>query len=214
MKVNKIYNEDCFKTMSKMLENSVDVLFTSPPYNRKRNDKYSHYNDNIENYYDFLKKSILEYKRITKRYIFLNIQKNYYNKKEVFKLIGDFYNDIFEIFIWQKSNPLPASGFAITNSYEFIICFSKELKSNKTYTKNHIRTSVNKMHKEHKAVMKLEVADFFIKNFTKENDLVYDPFMGLGTTAISCIKNNVNFIGSEMVKRYCDIAEKRISNEN
>jgi|13_taG_2_1085334.scaffolds.fasta_scaffold29849_2 DNA modification methylase len=49
---------------------------------------------------------------------------------------------------------------------------------------------------------------------TDENDLIYDPFMGSGTTAISCIKNNRKYIGSEINKDYCYLAEKRISNEN
>ena len=37
------------------------------------------------------------------------------------------------------------------------------------------------MHKTHKAIMHQDVADFFITNFTKENDTVLDPFMGSGT---------------------------------
>lgn len=44
-----------------------------------------------------------------------------------------------------------------------------------------------------------------------ENGLIYDPFMGSGTTAINAIINNRNFIGSEMSKDYIDIANKRIS---
>tara|TARA_R100001463_G_C3497268_1_gene218651 strand:- start:235 stop:882 length:648 start_codon:yes stop_codon:yes gene_type:complete len=211
---NRIYNEDCFETMSKMKDNFVDIVFTSPPYNRKRNDKYYFYNDNKQDYFNFLKKSIIEFKRITKKYIFINIQKNYYNKKDIFKIIGEFSNDIFEVFIWEKSNPLPASGFSITNSYEFILCFSKELKSNKTYTKNHLTTSVNRMHKKHKAIMKQEVSDFFINNFSEKNDLIYDPFMGTGTTAISCIKKNRIYLGSEIIKEYCVISKNRILNES
>ena len=51
---------------------------------------------------------------------------------------------------------------------------------------------------------------FFIKNFTKENDIILDPFMGTGTTAISCKKYNRNYIGFEIEKKYCDIIDKRI----
>jgi DNA modification methylase len=44
-----------------------------------------------------------------------------------------------------------------------------------------------------------------------EDGLIYDPFMGSGTTAIHAIMNNRNYIGSEMSKEYLEIANKRIS---
>ena len=58
--------------------------------------------------------------------------------------------------------------------------------------------------------MKQEISDWFIEKFTKENDIVLDPFCGLGTTAISCKKMNRQFIGFEIVKEYCKEAIKRI----
>ena len=213
IEINKIYNEDCLETMSKMPNNFIDVVFTSPPYNRKRNDKYKFYNDTIVDYYGFLKTVIDECLRVTKGNVYLNIMKNYYNKQDVFKLIGNYNKKIYDIFIWEKSNPLPASGYSITNSYEFIICFGEKLKSNKTYTKNHLTTSVAKMNKDHKAIMNPIVCEFFINNFTNKNELIYDPFMGCGTTAISCKKNNRNYIGSEIIKEYCEISEKRIKDK-
>ena len=45
---------------------------------------------------------------------------------------------------------------------------------------------------------------------SNEGDLVYDPFMGSGTVAKMCILNKRNWIGSEISKEYCDIAQKRI----
>ena len=200
----QIFNEDCFQTMSRLPEDSVDVVFTSPPYNRKRNDKYSHYDDTIEDYYGFLHKVVSESIRIAKRSVFLNIQKNYYNKSEVFGIFGEFRNQISELFIWEKSNPMPASGFSITNSYEFVLAFGETLKSNRTYTKNHFTTSVAKMPDDHKAVMHKAASDYFIGNFCSASAVVYDPFMGTGTTAFSCIERGIKCIGSEISKEYCD----------
>ena len=51
-----------------------------------------------------------------------------------------------------------------------------------------------------------------ITYYSYENDLVYDPFMGSGTTAKVAKDLNRNFIGSELSKEYCDIAEARIKN--
>lgn len=206
-----LYCGDCFNLLSKI---KCDIIFTSPPYNRKRNDKYKNYDDTIDDYFAFLV-NFIESAQYNK-YLFLNVQTNFYNKQDVYKLIGKYYNKIQQIFIWEKSNPMPAQGYSITNAYEYFLVFgNKALKSNYTYTKNILTTSVNSSTttKIHKAVMKQEVADWFIRNFTVDNDIVLDPFMGLGTTGISCKKYNRDFIGIEKNKQYYDIAMGRIKKE-
>ena len=206
-----LINGECLTEIKKMSASSVDVSFTSPPYNRKRNDKYANYTDIKNDYFSWLCECIDEMKRVTRGNIFFNIQKNYYNKQDVFKLIGHYAESIVDIIIWEKSNPMPASGFNITNAYEFIIVFGSKLSSNKTYTKNHFTTSTAKMHRLHKAVMHPEACEFVIKNFTQEGDLVLDCFSGLGTTGIFCKKLNRNFTGIELDETYHNIAKERIS---
>ena len=51
-----------------------------------------------------------------------------------------------------------------------------------------------------------------LKFFSGENDIIYDCFMGSGTTAKMAMLNNRNYIGSEISKEYCNIAEERINN--
>lgn len=210
----KLYHGDCLEIMKDMSDKSVDISFTSPPYNRRKNDKYEFYDDSIKNYFDFLCNFTDELLRLTKKYIFINIQKTYYNKEDVFNFIGKYSKQIKEIVIWGKTNPMPSSGKSITNSYEFFIVLGDEsLKSNFTYTKNLIMTSVNaNVTKEHKAVMKQEVSDWFIENFTSKDDVVLDCFMGLGTTGKSCVKYSRGFIGIEINESYFNIAKDRIEN--
>ena len=212
MEQNKVHNGNCFDLFQLMEDNEVDYVFTSPPYNRKRNDKYMFYNDTLTDYHSFLLNLIKQSRRVAKKFVFLNIQTNYYNSADVYALIGTYGDKIKQIIVWEKSNPMPAAGYSITNSYEFFIVFGDNpLKSNRTYTKNIITTSVNsKMPKQHKAVMHPDVADWFISMFTKEGETVLDPCMGVGTTAIACLKNNRNYIGFELSKEYCDIANARI----
>jgi site-specific DNA-methyltransferase (adenine-specific) len=52
--------------------------------------------------------------------------------------------------------------------------------------------------------------EYLIKTYSNENDIVLDFCMGSGTTALACLKLNRKFIGYEISKEYCDIAEKRI----
>lgn len=64
----------------------------------------------------------------------------------------------------------------------------------------------------HPAPYPVELCDRLIKMFSYKNDIVFDPFMGSGTTGVSAIKNNREFIGCEISKEYVDIAKKRIEN--
>ena len=66
---------------------------------------------------------------------------------------------------------------------------------------------------DHPAVFPEQLANDHIISWSNENDIVYDPFMGSGTTAKMAILNKRNWVGSEISKEYCKIAEKRI-NEN
>jgi site-specific DNA-methyltransferase (adenine-specific) len=210
----KITNEDCMELLKRTSDKSIDYSFTSPPYNRKRNDKYKNFVDINNDYLKLNINVITELLRVTKKHIFYNIQANYYNRKDVYKLIGHFSESIVDIHIWEKSNPMPASGNNITNAIEyFLILGDESLKSNSTYTKNIVTTAVNsEMPKDHKAVMKLDVAEYFISNFTQENDTILDCFFGYGTTAIACHNYNRKVIGCELDKEYYDKAMKRINN--
>ena len=64
---------------------------------------------------------------------------------------------------------------------------------------------------EHPAVFPEQLANDHIISWSNEGDLVYDPFLGSGTTAKMAIVNKRNWIGSEISKEYCEIAEKRIN---
>jgi len=64
---------------------------------------------------------------------------------------------------------------------------------------------------EHPAIFPEELAKRHIESWTNEGDLIYDPFMGSGTTSKMSITTNRNYIGSELSKEYCDIESKRLS---
>lgn len=68
--------------------------------------------------------------------------------------------------------------------------------------------------KSHSAAYPEKLPEFFIKLFTNPNDLVYDPFMGSGTTAKVSLHLNRNFVGSEISEEYYEVANKRINQNN
>ena len=222
MEINKIYNEDCLIGIKKIKDKSIDVSFTSPPYNRVRNDTYDYYDDTLEDYFGLLDKATKEMLRVTKGYCIINVQQNMCNKSEIFRWLGKYANKINGVYVWAKNNPQPANNYrefdntrSVTNCFEYFFFFKdgKDFRSyGKHQTKNHIITNVNSEHfKGHGAVMRYDVAEYFIKKFTKENDIVLDMFMGCGTTALACINNKRNYIGFEIAEEYLKICNNRIS---
>ena len=220
--MNKLYQGNCLEILKQFEDKSIDYVFTSPPYNIKRSknnkyNKYEYFDDGIDNYLDWSISIIDELLRVTKNHIFWNIQPNYYNKKEVYKLIGYYADKIQQNFIWYKPDGIPSSQkYYVSNFVEYIIGITnqKYIKSNKHFITNHLEASSKNQNtnRKHKAVMNIEVADFIIKNFTQQNEIILDPFMGTGTTGVSCLKNNRNFIGIEIAKEYYDYAKERIEN--
>lgn len=65
--------------------------------------------------------------------------------------------------------------------------------------------------KNHSAAFPIELPTWFIKLFTKESDVVLDPFMGSGTTAVASILHSRNYIGIEKKKEFSKIARENIN---
>ena len=249
--INKIHNENCLDTMSRMPDNYIDLTLTSPPY------------DNLRNYkgYSFDFESIAkQLYRITKyggvvvwivgdATIKGSETGTSFKQALYFKKIG--FN-LHDTMIWNKGS-FSAVGslktrYAPVFEYMFIFvknkikCFNpiKDRKNKWSGEKrNHImmrqkngdiiktsRSEIKefgqrfniwnippaKNHKiKHPAKFSEKLAKDHIISWTNERDLVYDCFMGSGTTAKMCLKNNRDFIGSETSKEYCLIAEQRIN---
>lgn len=65
---------------------------------------------------------------------------------------------------------------------------------------------------KHPTQKPVDLCEYFIATYTNEGDLILDNCMGSGTTAVACININRNFIGFELDKEYCEIANNRIQN--
>lgn len=226
LKVNEVYNGDCLELMSQINDQSIDYVFTSPPYNFG-DDKYKEFSDNKsqEEYFDWTKNVINELLRITKETIFYNIQMISGNKISLLKTLGFFAEYIKDIIIWDKMMAEPAIQKNVLNSqFEFIICLNKN--NNKRmfggaadfwgtipnilkFKKN----SSNEFSNLNKATFVKELPSFFIQNFTKENDIILDPFMGTGQTAIVCQELHRNYIGIEISEELCKLSQERLKQQ-
>lgn len=235
MELNKIYNEDCLQTMARMPNNFIDVIITSPPYNMGKNrtnykfekKSYDVYKDNLskDEYFKMTKKWIDSMLRVTKHHIFYNIQEVTGNKGIISFILNEYKNNIKETFIWCKTDaPSHIVDTMCSSAFEYIFCISNDnpfsrkftycnfSNRNGDYMKNVIIKSTNtgKENKGHSFAFGDWLPNFFINNFSKEGDLIYDAFMGTGTTAKSAHIYKRNWIGSEISKEYIDISNKRL----
>ena len=64
--------------------------------------------------------------------------------------------------------------------------------------------------KVHPTQKPVELLEYLIKTYTKENDLVLDNCMGSGSTGVACANTNRDFIGIELDEKYFEIAKDRI----
>lgn len=220
--VNKIYNMDCIQGMRQMPDKSVDLVVTDPPYLietsgagiYKQDDKQ--YVKELNEMKDGFSREVLdELCRIMKK---LNIY-FFCSQKQIIPLIDYFVkekNCNWNLLTWHKSNPVPACGNKYLTDTEFILFFREkgvkiygEYKSKFTY----YVTPLNQKDKKtygHPTIKPLDMVSNFIINSSKEGDIVFDPFMGSGTTAVAAMKCNRNFLGYELNPDYYEICNKRI----
>ncbi len=240
--INEIHNESCLDTMSRMDDNSVDLVVTSPPYNmnlRIRNGKYCSrqivkelstkyegFSDNmpIEEYYEFHSNVLKELLRVSSL-VFYNIQIVTGSKRSVFKMIGEFSDQLKDIIVWDKTVAQPAMQEQVLNRQsELLLVFENDNAISRQFKDATFeRGSLNdiwkistryldKNNKTHGAVFPEELVAKILRNFSKEGDIVYDPFMGTGTTAVVCKKLKRKFIGSEINQEYTKDCNKRLDN--
>jgi len=87
---------------------------------------------------------------------------------------------------------------------------SNWLNRSMVYPTNVLYLATESSNKKHSAAFPISLPMWFIKLFTKECDIVLDPFIGSGTTAVACREQNRHYIGIEIKKEYCEIAEQRL----
>ena len=88
-------------------------------------------------------------------------------------------------------------------------CFPKSYDDAKTYYIAPINQSDKKVYM-HPTIKPLSITERIIRNSSEQNDVIFDPFMGSGTTGVACKHLHRDFIGVELNKQYFDIAQRRI----
>lgn len=115
-----------------------------------------------------------------------------------------------QLIVWDKGNSTPNRWYM--NAYELILMLrkGKARKINNMGSSNIIRVPNIIRSKKHPTEKPVDLMTVLIKNSTDENDIVLDPFMGVGGAGVAAIDSGRSFIGIEIDQKYYAIAEKRI----
>lgn len=139
---------------------------------------------------------------------------------------------LIDTIIWKKKSglPFPANGKRLSRNWEFVFVFARKNELN-TYENNRRIKSVSEKTGQryyeavynfidaanndgkcslNQAAFSSELCLKLFDIYCKKYWVVYDPFMGTGTTGLAAKKYGMNFIGSELSKDQCEYAEKRL----
>jgi len=264
--LNSIIQGDCEQVLQQVPDNSVDLIFTSPPYADQRKTTYGGVPPS--RYVEWFLPKAEQFMRVLKPTgtFILNIKERAVNGERhtyVLELILQMRGQSWlwtEEFIWHKKNSYPGKWpNRFRDSWERLLQFNKqrkfdmyqeavmvpvgdwaktrlanlsetdqirdESKANSGFGKNVSRwvgrdkvypTNVLHMatecgNRNHSAVFPASLPAWFIKLFTQPGDVVLDPFVGSGTTAVAAVELGRRYIGIDINADYCHIARERIA---
>ena len=235
--INKIYLHTAEK-MCELPDNSVHLMITSPPYNvTKEYDQ----NLTLKQYLQLLENVMRETYRvlINGGRACINIanvgRKHYIPLSDyIGRIMTDIgFNNRGQV-IWDKAASAggscawgswkSASNPSLRDVHEYILIYSKgnlhRKKGVDTIRKEDFlewTKSIWKMNTEsakrvkHPAPFPEELPHRLINLYSFENDIILDPFMGSGTTAVAALKNKRRYIGYDVSEEYIKIANERIA---
>ena len=226
----KLINGNCLDTLKYIPNESIDLIVTDPPYPttsrgnagnsggmlqkdiNKKGKVFTYNNINCKEYAP-------EFYRLLKDGSHCYVMTNHINLIDMLNTFTDVGFHFIKSLIWNKGNKI--MGQYYMSQYEYILFFrkGKGKKINNCGTSDILSIS-NKKTKDkdgkniHDTEKPVELMEVLVNNSSQENELVLDPFMGVGSTGIACIKNKRNFIGIEIDKNYFNIAKSRLEEFN
>lgn len=226
MDINQIYNVDCIAGMRDISDESVDCIVTDPPYRitargnagnsggmmkttlSMKGKIFAHNDIEIEDY-------LPEFYRVLKDGTHCYIMCNQVNLIHFLKVIDDSEFHFTKSLIWDKMSPL--MGKYYMSRFEYILFLRKgrdraisDCGTPDILTIPNIKPKDKNGNNLHDSAKPVTLFQLLIKNSTNKGDIVLDPFMGSGTTAIACINTERKYLGFEIDKGYWEVCDKRI----
>jgi DNA modification methylase len=196
--LDSILCADCLDVLPYIEDGSVDLVLTDPPYGVNLN--YDLYNDTNDNWEKLFLQFIPHFKRLAQMSILPSCQ--------IKKM-----NFIYEnhppdwLICWYKGSPGHSSYIGF-NDWEPHLVYGKKKRLS---MHDFFYAQPTPFKNGHPCPKPIEWATWLLFRASSKNDIVLDPFLGSGTTAVACKMLNRRYIGIEISMDYCLIAEERLS---
>jgi DNA modification methylase len=234
-----LLKDDCIKAMKNIKSNSVDLILTDPPYNlgnfmknrstnlKKMRENFFgaagwddlEYNEWVESMSDFFKESVRVLKPGGSMLVFMSIIK----VETLIRLAeesGLYYKTTG---IWHKLNPMPRNmNLHFVNSTEAWVYFTYKAKTGTfnnggkmmhDFYESAVVSNGEKKVGKHPTQKPVQLMEHFISLLTHDGEIIMDPFMGSGSTAVAAQNLDRGFIGIELSDEYFGIAQQRIAQQ-
>ena len=240
--IDRIFQEDCRDLLRKLPSESIPLLITSPPYNvgkeYEKNLTLDEYLSFLREVFQEAYRVLSIGGRCCVNLANVDVQPCIPLSSHVCLLLIELGYLMRGTILWDKGASVgvstawgswqSASNPVLRADPEYVLIFSKKeftrpcpdggkdtitkeqfLEWTKSIWEVQTETSI-----EHPAPFPVELPRRLMQLFSFQNDLVLDPFMGSGTTAVAAIRNHRHFVGAELDPRYCQIANSRIDEEH
>lgn len=221
MDIDYIEEGDCLDLIKQIPDNFIDLVVTDPPYEFNCGSGGGAFGSDKKNYHvEYSNLGNLNFEVLDECCRVLKAINIYVwcSKAQVRKLL-DYFEDkgcSIDILTWHKTNPIPTCNNTYLSDTEYLI-FARE-KGVKVYgsyatKKKYYVTATNKADKDlykHPTIKPIDIIQNIIINSSVEGDIVLDPFLGSGTTAVAAVNTNRHYIGFELNPVYYDTACKRL----
>jgi len=231
---HNVYFEDCVDGMADRLDDdSVDMVFTSPPYNVEKTQSGTRESETVdyeddkseEEFRKFLASVFSEAARVLKPegHLFINLDHNTQDGTvdPASWIVDHVPMPLRSYIVWKKDQyhrPHLPKGGQFQTDWEpiFHFCHERpvlnEMKAPSVWDLPTAATEGKQEYGEHPAPFSIALVEEAMKHTTTEGDTILDPFMGSGTTAVAAIQNNRDYVGFELDEEgaYKPIIERRI----
>ena len=231
--IGKVIEGNCLSVMRDMPDKCVDITVTSPPYNQlggripdkptgmHKNDgwlkkvKDIGYSDDMTepDYQEWCRAVVSECMRISKGLVWFNHKIRYRDGVGIHPLSFlpfPFWSEV----VWDRGGSMVLNARKYAPSHEYIWGFGKPHHwSNNLNTKMTVWRVAPQLSKTHPCPYPEDIISPLIASSCPPGGIVFDPFMGSGTTGVCAVKYGMRFCGTEKSPTHCENARKRIAAE-
>ena len=232
--INKILNENCIKGMGGILADgvSIDLVVADPPYvisrksnfhtmkdrkNARTGTNFGSWDEEFDNA-EWIEKSFDVLRDGGSLIVFNDFKK----VSEIISIANRAGFEFKDVIVWEKTNPMPRNrDRRYVPSLELMMWFVKSKRARWVFNRQEVSyqspvmryasESGGAFKRYHPTQKPVKLIEEIIKVHSHAGDLVLDPFMGSGTTAISALNTGRDYVGFELDEEYFDILNERIA---